>query len=76
MRTAGSRADALADAQSELVWLVYEVLRNQRAWEEVLGRLQQLMAAEAVVLGRHDFATKSGAYVHQIGMDPVLAGRY
>ena len=76
MRTAEQEADALAGTQTELVWLVYEALRNEQAWIEVLGRLQHLVAAEAVVLGWHDSAAGSGACLHQVGMDPVLVGRY
>ena len=56
MRTAAPRTEASADAQTELTWLVYETLRNTRAWIEVLARLQRLMTAEAVVLGWHDVA--------------------
>ena len=76
MRTAAPRADASADAQTELTWLVYETLRNQRAWIEVLARLQRLMAAEALMLGWHDVATGGGACLHQVGWDPILVDRY
>ena len=65
-----------ADALGELIGLVYEAVRDQGAWQEVLGRLQHVVAADAVVVGRHDVATESGACLHQIGMDPTLAGRY
>ena len=76
MRTAAPRTAASADAQTELTWLIYETLRNTRAWIEVLARLQRLMAAEAVVLGWHDVATAGGACVHQVGLDPALVDRY
>jgi DNA-binding CsgD family transcriptional regulator len=76
MRTAGPWTDAPATAQAELIDLVYEAVTDGTAWREVLRRLQAMFAAEAVLLARHDVTTTNGACVHQIGMDPVLVGRY
>ena len=76
MRTAAPRTAASADAQTELTWLIYETLRNPRAWIEVLARLQRLMTAEALVLGWHDVAIGGGACLHQVGLDPALVDRY
>lgn len=76
MRTAGSCNEAPAVAQADLVDLIYEGVTDPGAWQEVLRRLQQMLAAEIVLLARHDVAARSGACIHQIGMDPVLVGRY
>lgn len=76
MRTAGSWAEAPAIAQAELIDLVYEAVTDAAAWQEVLRRLQDMFAAEAVLLARHDVISTNGACIHQIGMDPVLVGRY
>lgn len=76
MRTVASSPEAQATPERELIYLVYEAIRDQRAWQEVLLRLQQLLAAEVVGLARHDITTGSGACLHQVGMDPALVGRY
>ena len=76
MRTAGPHREASAVARADLVDLIYAVVTEPGAWHEVLRRLQQVFTAEAVLVARHDVATTSGACVHQIGMDPALAGRY
>lgn len=76
MRTAGPYREAPAVAQVGLIDLIYAGVTDPSAWQEVLQRLQQIFAAEVVLLARHDVATRSGACIHQIGMDPVLVGRY
>lgn len=76
MRTAGPCSAAPAVAQADLLDLIYEGVTDPSAWQEVLRRLQQILAAEVVLLARHDVATGNGACIHQIGMDPVLVGRY
>lgn len=76
MRTAGPSGATPAVAQSELIDLIYETATDRSAWQEVLRGLQQIFAAEVVLLARHDVATRSGACIHQIGMDPVLVRRY
>ena len=76
MRTGGSYAKAPGIAQAELIDLVYEAVTDPCAWQEVLRRLQEMFAAEAVLLARHDLVTTNGACIHQIGLDPVLVGRY
>ena len=76
MRTAEPYRAAPAFAQSDLLELIYAGVTDPSAWQEVLRGLQQMFAAEVVLLARHDVAAKSGACVHQIGMDPMLVGRY
>jgi DNA-binding CsgD family transcriptional regulator/PAS domain-containing protein len=76
MRTDGPYREAPAVAQVDLIELVYAGVTDQSAWQEALRRLQQIFAAEVVLLARHDVAAKSGACIRQIGMDPVLVGRY
>jgi DNA-binding CsgD family transcriptional regulator/PAS domain-containing protein len=76
MRAIGPHAEARADPQEALIDLIYGAVRDQRAWQEVLRELRRLVAADAVALGRHDLATRSGACLDQVGLDPVLAARY
>jgi DNA-binding CsgD family transcriptional regulator/PAS domain-containing protein len=76
MRTAGPYRKPPAVAQVDLIELIYAGVTDPSAWQEVLRRLQQIFAAEVVLLARHDVAAKSGACIRQIGMDPVLVGRY
>jgi DNA-binding CsgD family transcriptional regulator len=76
MRTAGPHRAASAAAQADLIDLIYAVVTEPGAWHEVLRRLQQTFAAEAVLVARHDVAATGGACVHQVGMDPALVGRY
>jgi hypothetical protein len=70
-----ARSDAQA-AEAELIYLIYEAVTDASAWQEILRRLQRAFSAEAVLLGRHDLAARTGAYLHEIGMDPGLCGRY
>ena len=75
MRTQPS-SEAPAVAHTDVVDLIYQGVTEVRAWREVLLRLQQMFAAEVVLLARHDAATDSGACIHEIGMDATLVGRY
>jgi DNA-binding CsgD family transcriptional regulator len=76
MRNAGSRAEAPDIAQTEVIDLIYQAVTDPGAWREVLRRLQRIFLAEVVLLARHDVVAGKGACIHQIGMDPGLAGRY
>jgi DNA-binding CsgD family transcriptional regulator/GAF domain-containing protein len=76
MRTAEPYRAAPAVARADLIELIYEGATDPSASQEVLRRLQQIFAAEVVLLARHDVAAKSGACIRQIGMDPILVGRY
>lgn len=75
MATARSNAERAA-AEAELVHLIYEAVTDASAWQEILRRLQRVFSADAVLLGRHDLVSRTGAYLHEIGMDPGLCGRY
>jgi DNA-binding CsgD family transcriptional regulator len=76
MPTARSNVQGAAAAEAELIYLIYEAVTDSSAWQEILRRLQRVFSAEVVLLGRHDLASKAGACVYEIGMDPGLCGRY
>jgi hypothetical protein len=76
MPTARSKVQGTAAAEAELICLIYQAVTDPSAWHEILRRLQRVFSAEAVLLGRHDLASKTGACVYEIGMDAGLCGRY
>jgi DNA-binding CsgD family transcriptional regulator len=75
MPTASSNTKGPA-TERELISLIYEAVTDSSAWQEILRRLQRAFSADAVLLGRHDLASRTGAHLHEIGMDPGLCGRY
>lgn len=76
MATGGPGAGAPDGIEYELIDLVYQAVRDPQAWRAVLTQLQRLLAAEAVLLGTHDFARGAGSRVMDVGLDPGLAQRY
>ena len=77
MRTAAPRAEASADAQTELTWLVYETLQEPAGLDRSPGSAAAPDGGGGAWSSAGTTSPPAAARaLHQVGLDPALVDRY